>query len=186
MVYNEIINKIKPELDKIIEHYKGELAKLRTGRPSTSLVEDLKVECYGQTFPLKQLAIISLADARSILIQPWDKSILSAVEKAISFSNLNLNPIVDGEVVRVQLPPITEENRKNLIKILKERAEEARVTIRRWREKAWEEIQEGYKSGEIREDDKFRGKDELQELITKYNEKTGELSAKKEEEILTT
>lgn len=185
MVYKEIVNKIKPELDKVIEYYKNELSKLRTGRASISLVEDLQVECYGQPLPLKQLATLSLADARSILIQPWDKSILPAIEKAISNSNLNLAPIVDGEKIRIQLPSMTEENRKNLVKILKEKMEEARISVRHWREKAWEEIQEGYKVGEIREDDKFRGKDELQKVIDEFNEKIEELGEKKEGEIMT-
>ncbi len=184
-MYQQIINKIKPELDRIVEYYKGELSKIRTGRASPSLVEDLQVECYGQSLPLKQLATISLGDSRSILIQPWDKSILSAIDKTISSSNLNLNPIADGDKIRIQLPPMTEENRKNFVKILKEKMEECRVSIRRWREKAWEEIQEGFKKGEIREDDKFRGKDELQKLIDEYNEKIEEMGEKKEEEILT-
>ena len=184
-MYHEVINKIKPELDKISEYYKGELAKLRTGRASSSFVEDLEAECYGQKLPLKQLATISVPESRSILIQPWDKSVLRAIEKAISNSNLNLNPIVDGEVVRIQLPQMTEENRKNLVKILREKIEEARISIRRWREKAWEDIQEGFKKGEIREDDKFRGKDELQKVIDEYNKKIEELGKKKEEEILT-
>ncbi len=184
-MYKEILNRIKPEIEKVANYYKGELSKMRTGRASPSLVEDLQAECYGQLLPLKQLATISLGDSRSILIQPWDKSILPAIEKAISSSNLNLNPIVDGDKIRIQLPSMTEENRKNLVKILKEKMEEARVSIRRWREKAWEEIQEGFKKGEIREDDKFRGKDELQKMIDDYNEKIEELDKKKEEEILT-
>lgn len=184
-MYQQIINKIKPELDKIVEYYRGELSKIRTGRASPLLVEDLQAECYGQPLPLKQLATISLGDSRSILIQPWDKSILPAIEKAISSSGLNLNPIVDGDKIRVQLPQMTEENRKNLVKILKEKMEECRVSIRRWREKAWEEIQEGFKNGEIREDDKFRGKEELQKSIDGYNEKIETMGKKKEEEILT-
>jgi len=184
-MYQQIINKIKPELDKIFDYYKGELARLRTGRASSYLVEDLSVECYGQTMFLKQLATISVPEPRSILIQPWDKSILQAIERAISNSNLNLSPIVDGEIVRIQLPQMTEENRKNLVKILKEKMEEARISIRRWREGAWEEIQEGFKNGEIREDDKFRGKDELQKVIDEYNKKIEDFGARKEKEILT-
>lgn len=184
-MHQEIINKIKPELEKVLDHYKGELSKLRTGRASTSLVEDLEADCYGQLMPIKQLATISLPEPRSVLIQPWDKSVLQAIEKAISSSNLNLNPIVDGISVRIQLPQMTEENRKNLVKILKEKMEEARISVRRWRESAWEEIQEGFKKGEIREDDKFRGKDDLQKVIDEYNEKIEATGNKKEEEIMT-
>jgi ribosome recycling factor len=184
-MYQQIINKIKPELEKVIEHYKNELSKLRTGRASTSLVEDLEVDCYGQLMPLKQLATISLPEPRAILIQPWDKAVLSAIEKAIINSNLNLNPVVDGTSVRVQLPQMTEENRKSLVKILKEKMEEGRISIRHWRENAWEEIQEGFKKGEIREDDKFRGKEDLQKVIDEYNKKIEEVGEKKEKEIMT-
>lgn len=184
-MYQQIINKIKPELDKVLEHYKNELSKLRTGRASTSLVEDLEAECYGQLMPLKQLATISVPEPRSIMIQPWDKGVLSIIEKAILNSGLNLNPIVDGTSVRIQLPQMTEENRKNLVKVLKEKMEEARISIRRWRESAWEEIQDGFKKGEIREDDKFRGKDDLQKVIDEYNKKIEESGEKKEQEIMT-
>jgi len=184
-MYQQIINKIKPELDKVLEHYKSELLKLRTGRASASLVEDLEAECYGQSMPLKQLATISVPEPRAILIQPWDKAVLSAVEKAITNSNLNLNPVVDGTSVRIQLPQMTEENRKNLVKVLKDKMEEARISIRRWRENAWEEIQNGFKKGEIREDDKFRGKDDLQKVIDEYNKKIEETGENKEKEIMT-
>lgn len=184
-MHQQIINKIKPELDKVIDHYKNEISKLRTGRASSSLVEDIEVDCYGQVMPLKQLATISFPEPRSLLIQPWDKTVLSAIEKAIINSKLSLNPVVDGTSVRIQLPQMTEENRKNLVKILKEKMEESRISIRHWREDAWEEIQEGFKKGEIREDDKFRGKDDLQKVIDEYNKKIEEIGENKEKEIMT-
>jgi len=184
-MYKEIIDNIKPDLDKTIEYLKGELNKLRVGRATPMMVEDLEIECYGQEMPLKQLANISTPQPRLIVIQPWDKSILENLEKGISQSSLGLVPIVDGEVIRINIPPLSEERRKELTKILSEKVEEARISIRHKREEAWKEIQEQEKAGEIREDDKFRGKDELQKVIDEYNEKVEEMRKKKEEEIMT-
>ena len=184
MDYKEIIKKTKPEMDKVIGFLEREAAKIRTGRASVSLVEDIIVECFGQKFPLKQLAAISLSEPRQIVIQPWDKSYIESIEKALSNSGLGTSPIVDKDLIRISLPPLNEEYRKNLLKILSEKQEEARKTIRHWRERAWEEIQERFKKKEIREDDKFRSKDELQELIDGYSEKIDEMGERKKKEIL--
>lgn len=183
MEYKEIIDKIKPELEKTIDFLEREMTKIRTGRASVSLVEDITVDYLGQKFPLKQLATISVPEARKITIQPWDKSYLESIEKAISQSSLGSAPIVDKEVVRITLPPMSEEYRKNFLRFISEKQEEARRTVRRWREQAWDEIQEGFKNGEIREDDKYRAKDELQDLIDKYNEKIEEIGERKKKEI---
>lgn len=183
MTHQEIIDKIRPELDKVINFLERELAKIRTGRATPSLVEDIEVECFGQKFLLKQLATISAPELRQILIQPWDKSYLEPIQKALSQSTIGTSPIVDKDLVRLSLPPLTEEYRKNLLKILSEKMEEARKTIRRWREEAWDEIQEKTKEGEIREDDKFRAKDELQDLIDEYNQKIEEIGERKTKEI---
>ena len=182
-MYKEIIDKIRPELDKVITFLNRELAKIRTGKATPSLVEDIEVECFGQKFPLKQLAAISTPELRQILIQPWDKSYLEPIEKALQQSTIGTSPIVDKDLVRLSLPPLTEEYRKNLLKILSEKMEEARKTIRRWREEAWDKIQEKTKEGEIREDDKFRAKDELQDLIDEYNQKIEEIGERKKKEI---
>jgi len=183
VTHQEIIDKIRPELDKVINFLERELAKIRTGRATPSLVEDIEVECFGQKFLLKQLATISAPELRQILIQPWDKSYLEPIQKALSQSTIGTSPIVDKDLVRLSLPPLTEEYRKNLLKILSEKMEEARKTIRRWREEAWDEIQEKTKEGEIREDDKFRAKDELQDLIDEYNQKIEEIGERKTKEI---
>jgi ribosome recycling factor len=183
MEYKEIINRIKPELDKVINFFEGEMAKIRTGRASPSLVEDIQVNLFGQKLPLKQLGAISCPGLRQIMIQPWDKSYLEPIEKALSGANIGGSAIVDKEVIRINLPPLTEEFRKTLLRIISEKQEEARKTVRRWREEAWREIQEKAKEGEIREDDKFRAKDELQELIDEYNEKIENLGEKKRKEI---
>ena len=140
MDYKEIIKKIRPEMDKTIDFLSKELAKIRMGRASVSLVEDIVVECFGQKFSLKQLAAISSPSPRNIVIQPWDKSYIGPIEKAISNSNLGLSPIVDKDLIRISLPPLSEEYRKDLLRFLSEKQEEARKTIRRWREKAWDEI----------------------------------------------
>ena len=181
--YKDIIDKIKPELDKVINFLERELAKIRTGRATPSLVEDIVCECFGQKFPLKQLAAISVPESKQILIQPWDKSYLEPIVNAFSKAGLGVSPIVDKDLIRISLPPLSEEYRKNLIKILSEKQEEARKTIRRWREEAWDEIQEKFRAGKIREDDKFRAKDELQELVDEYNEKIEEMGERKKKEI---
>jgi len=181
-MYKEIIDKIRPELDKVIDFLERELAKIRTGRATPSLVEDIEVECFGQKFLLKQLAAISTSGSRQILIQPWDKSYLEPIEKALQQSTIGTSPIVDKDLVRLSLPPLTEEYRKNLLRIFSEKMEEARKTIRHWRGIAWDEIQEKTKTGEIREDDKFRAKDELQDLIDEYNQKIEEIGERKKKE----
>ena len=181
--HKEIIENIKPELDKVIAFLDRELQKIRTGRASPSLVEDVVVECFGQTFPLKQLAAISTPEPRQILIQPWDKSYIEGVVKALEKTGVGANPIVDKEVIRLSLPPLSEEYRKDLMRLISEKQEQARQTIRRWREAAWDKIQEKYREGEIREDDKFRAKDELQDLVDEYNEKIEEIGERKKKEI---
>lgn len=182
-MHQEIINKIRPELEKVIRFLEGELQKIRTGRANPSLVEDVVVDCFGQKFPLKQLAAISCPEPKQILIQPWDRSYLEGIEKALSQSSIGASPVVDKETIRINLPALTEEYRKNLLRALSEKQEQARQTLRRWREEAWAEIQEVFRGGKIREDDKFRAKDELQELIDEYNKKIEELGEKKKKEI---
>jgi len=184
MDYKEIIDKIKPEMEKVVSFLERELVKIRTGRASASLVEDIIVECFGQKFPLKQLAAISSSGPRQIIVQPWDKSYIEPIEKAISQSILGTAPVVDKDLIRISLPSLSDEYRKNLLRILSEKQEEAKKTIRHWRGEAWEEVQERAKQGEIREDDKFRAKDNLQELIDKYNKKIEEIGERKKKEVL--
>ena len=183
-MYKEIIEKIKPILDKAVEYLRTELAGLQAGRATPSLVEDLEVECYGQKMTLKQLGAIHMPEPRSLVIQPWDKNILQDIERAIRNSNLDLSPIVEGDSIRLKIPPLTEERRKELVKIVQEKAEEVRISIRRQREEAWRRIQQLEQNKEISEDEKFRAKDELQKVIDEYNQKVEEIKKKKEEEIL--
>ncbi len=181
--YKEIIEKIKPELEKVISFLEKEINSIRAGRATPSLVENIIVDCCNEKFPLKQLAAISTPSQRDLLIQPWDKSYLDSIEKALSQSNIGASPIIDKDVIRLTMPSLNEEYRKKLLLLLSEKQEEARITIRRWREEAWKNIQEGFRSGEIREDDKFRAKDKLQELIDEYNKKVKEMGERKKQEI---
>jgi ribosome recycling factor len=181
----DLIEKNKPELEKAIEYFKDELTQLRTGRASSALVENLMVDYYGSKSPLKQVANISIPEPRSILISPWSKDTLINIEKSIRDSQLNLNPINDGQVLRVNIPPLNEERRKELVKILGQKAEEARVTVRKNREAVWDEIQSLEKQGKIGEDEKFSGKDHLQKVIDEFNKIVDEIKKKKEEEIMT-
>lgn len=181
--YKQIIDKIKPELDKTMHFFEGELQKLRTSHASPAMVEDIEVDCFGSKFPLKQLGAISSPQSNQLVIQPWDKSYIEPIEKAIGQSGLGMSAVVDKNIIRLNLPSLTEEYRRSLEKVLNEKAEQARRTIRHWREQAWENLQEAFKAKEITEDDKFRGKDELQKLIDKENDKVKELVEKKKKEI---
>lgn len=181
--YNDIINKIKPELEKVINFLERELAKIRTTRATPALVEDIEVECFSQKFPLKQLAAISIPEPRKILIQPWDKSYIEGIVKALEKVSIGSAPVVDKNLIRINIPPLSEEFRKDLVRLISEKQEGARRTVRRWREEAWREIQEGFREGKIREDDKFKGKDELQDLVDEYNKKIEEMGEKKKKEI---
>lgn len=184
-MYKEIIEKKKTDFEKVLDHFQQELNQLRTGRASVSLVENLMVDYYGTKSPLKQVASITIPEARTIVISPWDKGSLGNVEKAVRESQLNLNPNNDGQVVRINIPPLTEERRKELVKILNQKAEEARIGVRKCREEAWEEIQHLARDGKIGEDDKFAGKDRLQEVVDEYNGKIEKMRESKEREILT-
>jgi len=183
-MYQETINKIKPELNKVIAFLNTEVAKIRAGRPSVALVEELMADSYGTKMPLKQLASISITGPRVISIQPWDRSLLLNIEKAILESNLGINPIVEKDFIRLSFPPASEESRKELLKMLNQEMEEARTTIRRWREEAWHQIQGDFRQGKIREDDKFRAKEELQKLVDEYNQKIEEIGERKRREIM--
>jgi ribosome recycling factor len=141
------------------------------------------VDVFGQKMPIKQLGAISAPEPRQLVIQPWDKSYVEPIERALSQSNMGTSPVVDRDVIRVNLPTLTEEYRKNLLKLLSEKEEESRKTIRKWREEAWGEIQEKTRTGEIREDDKFKAKDELQEIVDSFIQKVESLGDKKRKEI---
>ncbi|MCX6721279.1 MAG: ribosome recycling factor [Candidatus Staskawiczbacteria bacterium] len=183
MSYKEFIDKAKPEFEKAFKFLEGEIQKIRTSRASPALVEDIEVNAFGQKFPLKQLGAISTPSTNQIVIQPWDGSYLEPIEKAISQSGLGMSVIVDKNVIRLNLPTLTEEYRHALSKTLGEKAEQAKQTMRHAREDAWNKIQAAKIAKEISEDDKFRGKDELQKVVDDYQEKIKNLVEKKKNEI---
>jgi len=184
-MYQTIVTQKREDFEAAIEHFKFESSKLRTGRANPSLVEDLLVDYYGTRTPLKQIASVNTPEARLIVIQPWDRGALVSIESAIRESDLNLNPTNDGVLIRIALPMLTEERRKDLVKVLNQKAEEARISIRSIREDAWKEIQEAEKEGLMSEDDKFKGKEKLQEVVDEFNKKVEEYRGKKEQEIMT-
>ena len=175
---------IKKKTEEIKEWFKKETASLRTGRATPVLVEGIMVDSYGAQTPLKHVANITVEDAKSIRITPWDASVLKNIEQAISASSLGIQPIAEKQSVRITLPELTEERRKSLIKLLGEKLEEARVSLRIERDEVWKDIQEKERNGDISEDEKFRFKDELQKIIDKFNEEIEGISKIKEKEIL--
>jgi ribosome recycling factor len=184
-MYKDIINKIKPNLERSFEKFKEELGTLRTGRATPALVETVEVDCYGSRMPLKQLAAISAPEPRVLMVQPWDTNIVKEIEKAISSSRSGLSVATTGDLIRINIPPLNEESRRELVRALNQKMEASRISVRSIREQAWKEIQDKERAGEIREDDKFRGKDELQELVDDYNKKIDDLGVMKEKEIMT-
>ncbi len=182
-MYKQILAMYIPEFEKALEFFKKEAAKMKTGYASPALVQDIFVESFDTFLPLKQLASISCPERRQILIEPWDPSSLAAIEKALQKSPLGVSPIVEKTSLRVTLPPLTQEFRNNLVKLLGEQVEETRKTMRKLREEAWNAIQQEAREGKIREDDKFRGKEELQKLVDDYHKKLDELAQRKRQEI---
>ena len=180
----QIIQKTKPNAEKAIERFREEIGKLRTGRANPAIVENLLVDYYGAKSPLKQVASITVPEPRLIVITPWSKDNLVDIEKAIKEAQLGLNPANDGQVVRIAIPPLNEERRTELVKVLGKYSEEARVLIRIAREEAWDEIQDSVKEGKLGEDSKFKGNEQLQRLVDDYNGKVEEIREKKEKEIM--
>lgn len=184
MSYKEFVEKIKPEFEKVFKFLEAEIAKLRTSRASPSLVEDIEVDCFGSKYALKQLAAISCPRPNQIVIQPWDISYLEPIEKAILKSGLGMSSSVDKNLIRLSLPMFTQEHRENIEKIMNEKAEQVRQSMRRWRDESWNQIQQAQKEKKITEDDKFRGKNDLQKLIDDYNAKIKDFIEKKSKEIM--
>lgn len=181
----ELLSDNMPAFESALDRFSIEASKLRTGRANPALVENVSVDYYGTRTPLKQIANISIPEARQILIQPWDKGTITLIEAAIRESDLGLNPGNDGQGIRIVLPALNEERRRELVKTLNSRAEDARISIRNTREEVWKALQKAEQDGQIAEDDKFQGKDELQKVVDDYNQKLEVLRKKKEEEILT-
>lgn len=175
---------LRPKLEKIFSDLRSDVSSLRTGRATPALVEDLGVEAYGSRQPLKTLAAISVPDPRQLLIQPWDKGLLPAIEKAIQTSPLGINPIADKDTIRLALPALTEERKRDLVKLVKEKIEFSRIQVRRVRDEAMKAIEAREKAKEISEDEEFRKKQEVEKVVGECNRKIEELGGAKEREIM--
>lgn len=180
----DILASAEEKMQKAVEAAKREFATLRTGRAHPGLVERLQIDYYGTPTPLNQLANISTPEPRLLLIQPWDKNAVKDIEKAILKSDLGLTPTSDGQVIRIAIPPLTEERRKDMVKLARKIAEERRVGVRNARREGNDEIKSQEKKGELPEDVSKRLLDEMQSLTDKYIEQIDELLERKEKEIM--
>ncbi len=181
MAYN--FSSLKQKAKETETWFQKELGSVRTGRASPLILDTVMIESYGAKMPVNQLANVSIEGPRSLRISPWDKSVLKDIEKGIVAANLGVGVAVDDEGIRINFPELTGERRTQLIKLAKEKLEEARIALRGEREEVWEDIQEQEKEGKISEDEKFRAKDEMQKIIDEGNRKFEELFNKKELEI---
>ncbi len=172
------------DMDKSIDHLKYELSKVRTGKASTSLVSDILVSYYGSNTPISQIANVSTSDARTISIQPWEKPMLSVIEKAIFEANLGITPMNDGEHIRLAIPPLTEERRRGLVKTSKKLGEDAKIGIRTARHKALDGIKKEVKNGYPEDAGKSR-ENEVQDLVNKHSKNVDDLVAAKEKDVMT-
>jgi len=171
-------------MKKSLQALQDEFKTLRGSRASQALFEKIRVDYYGQKVPINQVATISIPEARQVIIQPWDRSVLTEIEKAIQKSELSVNPNNDGKVIRINIPPLTEDRRKELVKLTKTMAENARVAIRNHRRDANEEIKKAQKSSELSEDEAKKATDEIQKLTDRNIEEVNKLLEAKEKEIL--
>jgi len=178
------VSQSEERMKKSVKSLEDEFNTIRTGRASASLFDKIKVEYYGNPTPLNQVATISVPEARLVVIQPWDKSVIGQIEKAIQKSELSLNPVNDGKVIRINIPPLTEERRKEYVKMAKNMAEQARVAIRNIRRDANDDLKKAQKASDISEDEEKRNEDEVQKLTDKYIEEINKLLEDKEKEIL--
>ncbi len=171
-------------MEKALGALDRDFAKLRTGRASTSLVEDLKVDYYGTPTPVKQLASVAVPDSRTITIQPWDRGSFTSVEKAILKSDLGLTPVNDGKLIRISIPPLTEDRRKDLVKVSKKYCEDAKIAVRAVRRDANDQIKKLEKDKAISEDESKKAMEDIQKLTDKFVAKTDEQAQAKEKEIM--
>lgn len=181
---NDIKSEASQRMQKCIVSFQGNLKKLRTGRAHPSLIEGLKVDAYGSDTPLNQVANISVEEGRTLVVTPWDRNMVQAIEKAIHKSDLHLTPNTAGTVIRIPLPPLTEERRRDILKVVRADAEDAKVSVRNVRRDAIADIKEALKEKLISQDDERRGADEIQKLTDKAVADIDQLLAGKEKEIM--
>ncbi|HEY3998139.1 MAG TPA: ribosome recycling factor [Candidatus Xenobia bacterium] len=184
MVEQTLFRDTEERMKKAMDVLKREMSTIRTGRAAPGLLDHIKVDAYGQAMPIKQCGNINVPEPRMIVIQPWDKGLLGAIEKAIQKSDLGINPTNDGVSVRLSFPPLTEERRKEIVKMMRKRGEEGKVTLRNLRRDAIEELRKEEKAGKATEDEVKRAQDQIQKLTDKYTKEFDEVLAGKEKEIL--
>jgi ribosome recycling factor len=183
-VVDDILAETEESMNKAVDAFKRELSRVRTGRANLSLLDDVKVEYYGSLTPLNQVASLNVADARLITVKPWEKNMIPVIEKAVRAAGLGINPVADAELVRLPVPPLTQERRKDLAKQVGKMAENARVAVRAARRDGNEMLKDAEKEKEISEDEGKRGQKSIQELTDKYVAQVDEIGANKEKEIL--
>lgn len=179
------IDTFKKEADKALATLGTELQTLRIGRANPLMVEGIMVEAYGAKTPLKQMASITVPEARTLIIQPWDKTVIKEIEKAIVVANIGINPVNEGQQLRLVVPALTEESRRELTKSVGEKMEKSRIVIRQLRDKAREDIVKSERNKEITEDDRFAQQKKLDDAVKEYNDRIKEIGEKKEQEIMT-
>jgi ribosome recycling factor len=179
-----IKQKVIGRMDAALEHLKRDLAGLRTGRASLALLDTVKVDYYGTPTPLKQVANLAVPESRLITVQPWEPPLIKEIEKALLASGLGLTPSNDGKIIRIPIPPLTEERRKDLIKVCKKHAEDTKVSLRTVRREGNEELKRLQKEAKLSEDDLRKAESEIQKLTDQYVEKVDQILKKKEEEVL--
>jgi ribosome recycling factor len=181
---DSVISASEERMKKTVANLKDSFAALRSGRASAALFDKIRVDCYGDKSPLNQVANISIPEARLVVIQPWDKGIIGDIEKAIRSSELSLNPSNDGKVIRVSIPPLTEERRRELAKAAKNQAEQSRVAVRNIRRDGNEELKKLLKDGKLTEDEESKNTEELQKVTDLYITKINQVLEEKEKEIM--
>ncbi len=174
----------RQRMGKSIDALKNEFKKVRTGRASLALFEGIRVNYYGTQTPLNQLASLSIPESRLVIIQPWDQTVIGEIEKEILKSELGLTPMNDGKLIRIAIPPLTEERRKELVKIVRKMAEEHKVSIRNIRRDVNDFLKSMKKDGEISEDDSHKGQDKIQKITNEFIQQTDQVCQEKEKEIL--
>jgi ribosome recycling factor len=180
----EIHNETKTRMDKVFEDFRHKLTTIRTGRASTNILDNITVEAYGSELPLNQVGTINAPDSAMLTVQPFDSSLIGAIEKAIRSSDLGLNPSNDGKLIRIPIPPLTEERRKSLAKVIAEMAEEHKTATRNVRRDSNDKLKKALKEKAISEDEEKGGLDDVQKLTDQFVAKIGDLAKHKEEEIL--
>ncbi len=181
---NDVYSDSRDRMKKVIENLEREFKRVRTGRASVALLDGIRVDYYGTPTPLNQIATLTIPEPRSITIQPWDTAVIGDVEKAILKSELGLTPMNDGKMIRINIPPLTEERRRDLVKVIRKMAEESKVALRNIRRDSNEMLKDLKKDKALSEDEQFRGQDEVQKITDEFIKQADAVYAGKEKEIL--